>query len=143
MTFSKTPDISPSLLWETGKAYLWWSIISYTTAQKKAAIKRIDLENTIQQLEQQFKTTSTNTLSKKLEAACSALNQLLTSKAESQIFFARHKLYESGNKPGRLLARLARGRTEANTIPSLLDDKGVRHYKTKDINGIMRQSYQK
>ena len=78
-----------------------------------------------------------------MEAVRSAVNQLLTKKAESAIFFAKHRLYESGNKPGRLLARLARGRTESNTIPSLLDDNQVRHYKTKDINKIMRQFYQK
>lgn len=141
---NKTPDISPSLLWETAKAYLRGSIISYTTAQKKAAMKeQLSLENTIQQLEVQFKGAPSRILFKKLEAACSALNQLLTRKAESAIFFAKHRLYESGNKPGHLLARLARGRMETNTIPSLLDDNQVRHYKTKDINTIMRQFYQK
>ena len=77
-----------------------------------------------------------------MEAARSELNQLLTKKAESAIFFAKHRLYESGNKPGRLLARLARDRMESNTIPSLLDDNQIRHYKTKDINKLMRQFYE-
>lgn len=135
MAANKTPD---------AKAYLRGSIISYTTAQKKAAIKeQLDLENLIQQLEVQFKSTPSTTLFKRMEAARSALNQLLTKKAESTIFFAKHRLYESANKPGRLLARLVRGRIEANTIPSLLDDNQVRHYKTKDINRIMRQFYEK
>lgn len=88
MSTNKTPDVSPSLLWETAKAYLRGSIISYTTAQKKAAIKeQLNLENTIHQLEVQFKSTPFKTLSKKLEAARSALNQLLTRKAESTFFF--------------------------------------------------------
>lgn len=38
---------------------------------------------------------------------------------------------------------MAKGRTESNTISSLLDDKQVRHYKANDINKIMRQFYQK
>lgn len=137
---NKTPDVSPSLLWETAKAYLRGSIIWYTTTQKK---EQLSLENTIQQLEVQFKSSPCRFVSEKLEAARQALNQLLTRNAELAIFFAKHKLYESGNKSGRLLVRLARGRMEANTIPLLLDDNQVRHYKTKDINKIMRQFYQK
>uniref|UniRef100_A0A3B4UKM2 exodeoxyribonuclease III n=1 Tax=Seriola dumerili TaxID=41447 RepID=A0A3B4UKM2_SERDU len=124
LTANKTPGFSPSLLWETAKAYLRGCIISYTTAQKKAAIKeQSDLENTIKQLEAQLKSTPSKTLFKNLEATRSALNQLLTRKAESNIFFAQHRLYESGNKPGRMLARLAKGRMEASMIPCLLDDK--------------------
>lgn len=52
---NKTPEINPSLLWETAKAYIRGSIISYTTAQKKAAIKeQLNLERTVQQIELQF-----------------------------------------------------------------------------------------
>uniref|UniRef100_A0A3B4YTB0 Uncharacterized protein n=1 Tax=Seriola lalandi dorsalis TaxID=1841481 RepID=A0A3B4YTB0_SERLL len=113
LTANKTPGVSPSLLWEAAKAYLRGCIISYTTAQKK--------------LKAQFKSTPSKTLFKNLEATRSALNQLLTRKAESNIFFAQ----QSGNKPGQMLARLAKGRMEANMIPCLLDDSQVRHYKKK------------
>ncbi|CAG5927161.1 unnamed protein product, partial [Menidia menidia] len=82
-------------------------------------------------------------LSKKLEAARSALNQILTKQAESSIFFAKYRLYQSGNKPGRLLARLTKGRMEANTISSLQDNNRDRHHKTTDINRVMREFYQK
>lgn len=47
------------------------------------------------------------------------------------------------NQETNLLARLAKGRTESNTISSLLDDKQTRHHKTSDINKIMMQFYQK
>uniref|UniRef100_A0A3Q3ASG7 Reverse transcriptase domain-containing protein n=1 Tax=Kryptolebias marmoratus TaxID=37003 RepID=A0A3Q3ASG7_KRYMA len=53
------------------------------------------------------------------------------------------RLYQSGNKPGRLLARLTKGRMEANTISSLQDNNRDRHYKTTDINRVVREFYQK
>uniref|UniRef100_A0A3B5Q8L8 exodeoxyribonuclease III n=1 Tax=Xiphophorus maculatus TaxID=8083 RepID=A0A3B5Q8L8_XIPMA len=144
MDTNKTPDVNPSLLWETAKAFIRGSVISYTTAQKKAAIKeQLHLERKIQQTELQFKNTPSRALSKKLEAARSALNQLLTKQAESSIFFAKNRLYQSGNKPGRLLARLTKGRMEANTFSSLQDNNRDRQHKTTDINKVMREFYQK
>uniref|UniRef100_A0A3Q2WJ08 Endonuclease/exonuclease/phosphatase domain-containing protein n=1 Tax=Haplochromis burtoni TaxID=8153 RepID=A0A3Q2WJ08_HAPBU len=93
MTTNKTEDVSPSLLWETAKAYLRGSIISYTTAQKKASMKeQLSLEHIIQKLEVQFKISRSKTILKKLEAARSALNQLLTKRAKAAIFFDKHKL---------------------------------------------------
>ena len=139
---NKTPDISPSTLWESAKAYIRGAIISYTSAQKKEATKRqLELEEAVHDLEAQFKLASNTYLAKQLEAARSALNQLLTQKAESQIFFAKHRLFESGNKPGRLLARLARGKIESNLIPSLLDKHGIRHFKSTEVSKIMKSFY--
>ena len=79
---------------------------------------------------------------KKLEAARSALDQLVTQKAESAIFYARHRLFESGNKPGRLLARLAQAKAGFYAIPSLRDRWGEQHFETKLISEIMKEFYQ-
>ena len=135
---NKTPDISPSILWEFAKAYIHGAIISYTSAQKKKATKRqFKFEEAVHDLEAQFKLSSNTYLSKQLKATRSALNQLLTQKAESQIFFAKPRLFESG-KPGRLVARLAHGKTESSLIPSLLDKHGIRHFKSTEVNKIIR-----
>lgn len=142
ISINKTPDISPSTLWEAGKAYIRGAIMSYTSAQMKDALKKqLVLEKTIATLEAQFKKFYSNSLAKQLDAARSALNQLLTRKAETTIFFAKHRLFESGNKPGRLLARLARGKTEPNVIPSLMDRNGVRRFTSSDINKEMKLYY--
>lgn len=113
-------------IWEgihTGSNY----ILHIST--EKGGSQDMELEKNVADLETQFKQTSSSHLAKRLEAARSALNQLLTRKAETQIFFAKHRLYESGNKPGRLLARLARNKTQLGVIPSLLDKNGSRHLK--------------
>lgn len=140
---NKSPDISPSTLWEAAKVTIRGAIMSYSAAQKKEALKRqLELEEALRDIETQFKRSPTNYLSKKLEAARSSLNQLLTQKAEAQVFFARHRLFESGNKPGRLLARLARGRVESNIISSLLDKHGNRHFKSTEVNKLMKTFYE-
>ena len=78
ISLNKTPDIGPSTLWEAGKAYICGAIISYTSAQKKDALKRqLDLEKTIKNLEAQFNKSHSSSLAKQLDAARSALNQLL------------------------------------------------------------------
>uniref|UniRef100_A0A3P9IZ02 Endonuclease/exonuclease/phosphatase domain-containing protein n=1 Tax=Oryzias latipes TaxID=8090 RepID=A0A3P9IZ02_ORYLA len=129
--------------WEGFIAYIRGSIISYTSAQKKKALKsQLDLEKNIAGLEVQFRQHPSDSLAKQLEAAHSALNQLLTKKAQTQIFYAKHRLFESGNKPGRLLARLAKSKMEVNIIPALTDRDGKRQNKTTDINKIMKLYYQ-
>ena len=144
MATNDTPDVNPSLLWETAKAYMRGSIISYTAAQKRDTIrKQLDLERSIQDLEKKFKASPSKHALKNLEAARSALNQLLTSKAETSILFAKQRLYEHGNKPGRLLARLAKGRNSSNLISSLKDNNGDKAYESKKINNIMKQFYHK
>ena len=108
------------------------SIISYTAAYKRDTIRRqLELEQSIQDLENKFKGSPSKHNLKNLEAARSALNQLLTSKAEASVLFARQRLYEHANKPGRLLARLARGRNATNLISSLKDSNGDKVHNSK------------
>ena len=142
MATNNTPGINPSLLWETAKAFMRRSIISYTAAHKRDTIrKQLELEQSIQDLENKFKGSPSKHNLKNLEAARSAVNQLLTSKAEASVLFARQRLYEHGNKPGRLLARVARGRNATNLISSLKDSNGDKVHESKKINNIMRQFY--
>ncbi len=79
--------------------------ISYTAAKRKESLRRqLELEGQISDLEKEFKQSLSKSVLLKLDAACSALNNLLTQKAENAIFYAKHRLFEAANKPGRLLA---------------------------------------
>lgn len=101
------------------------SVISYSAAHKRETIgKQLELEHSIQDSENKFKGSPSKHNLKNFEAARSALNQLLANKAEVSVLFARQSLYEHGNKPGRLLACLAKGRNAINLISSLKDSKG-------------------
>lgn len=55
---NKIHEISPSILWETAKAYLRGAIISYSSAQKTEAIKtQVELKEKIQRLERDFRSS--------------------------------------------------------------------------------------
>lgn len=81
-----TNDVSASLLWETGKAFLRGSIISYASAKKCAALERqLNLQSKLEELDRKFKITPSKMLHRELIATRSALDQLLTQ--ESRICF--------------------------------------------------------
>uniref|UniRef100_A0A3P9C0F7 Reverse transcriptase domain-containing protein n=1 Tax=Maylandia zebra TaxID=106582 RepID=A0A3P9C0F7_9CICH len=60
----------------------------------------------------------------------------------AQVGHSGLKLFESGNKPGRLLARLAQGKRGSYAIPSLKDKAGVLQFEAKLISKIMKEFYQ-
>lgn len=84
-------------------------------------------------LEAELKQNPSSSLSRRVDAARSALDELSTQKAESAMLSAKHRLYEMGDKPGRLLARLAAGRRESKPISSLVDASGCKQLETKKI----------
>lgn len=140
---NKSPEASPTTIWEAAKAYLLGAIISYTSAQKKKALKsQLDLKKKIKELEE-FRSCPSKSIGKQLDVTCSALNQLLTRQAETSIFFAKHRLYKSGNKPCHVLAHLAKGRRGLTASISVLQDsKGVSCHKSTEINSIMKAFHQ-
>ena len=56
---------------------------------------------------------------------------------------AKHRLFEMGDKPGRLLARLAAGRRESKAISSLKDETRRNCYETNMLVEIMKNFYKK
>lgn len=102
--------------------------------RKSVLANQLELEQWIITLHKDFKTSSSTHVLKTVEATWSALDQLLTQKAESAIFFATPRLFESGNKPDRLLARLAKGLAGPYVIPLLRDSTGTQHFESKIIS---------
>ncbi len=101
LSTNDSDDTNPSILWDTLKAYLRGALISYSTARKREALReQLSLERQFTDLDKELKDNYSATLSKKTEATRSALNQLLTQKAEASIFYAKHRLFEMGDKPG-------------------------------------------
>lgn len=91
MSTNDAPGISASTLWETGKAFLRGSIISFAAAKKKNSLnKQLELEQQIVNLETSFKQSPSPLVLEQLDAARSALDQLLTQKTEMAIFFTQN-----------------------------------------------------
>lgn len=72
LEMNDSPEISPSLLWETGKAVIRGKIISYSSHKKK---QQQELENT---LEQQIKYLTNQYANNHNEQIQNELNQLKT-----------------------------------------------------------------
>lgn len=84
-SINDTPDVSASTLWE---AYIRGVTISYTSAKRNQALRQqLELECQISDLEKEFKHSLSKSVLLKLDAARSALDSLLTQKAETAIFY--------------------------------------------------------
>lgn len=97
--------ISPSILWDTAKAYLRGRIISFSSKIKKEReADQEKLYEQIRRLETAHKRTNNDMVSQELKKCRQDLNDLLNEKAEGALRFANQKYYEQGNKGSRVLA---------------------------------------
>lgn len=132
-----------SLLWETLKAYSRGLIISYTKGRKRRqAEQRKVLESKLKHAEGDYlKKPSTGKL-KEIYALRSALDCLLTKDAKTKIRFARQRLYEHGDKPGKYLAYLTKKKSDSQNITSIQDVNGKQFFDNTSINNIFRNFYE-
>lgn len=141
-TINKTPDITPSILWETCKVYARGLIIFYVRSkQRKSLEAQRKLEGKLADLEKTYAKYPSDINMKAMLATRASLNSLLTHRAEQSIRFAKQRLYEYGNKPSKYLARLVNKRTDSQTISSI-KNKNV-HSKSDTVNicTVCRQFY--
>lgn len=103
-----SPSIdSASVLWETCKIYSRGLIMSFVAAKKhRKNDQRKLLESRLTELEKNHISSQNPDLFKELLSARAALKTFLIQDSEQSLKFARQKLYEFGDKPGRYLARL-------------------------------------
>lgn len=79
------------------------SIILDSAACKNSLLEKLELEHLVKNLEFKCTNTFSCVLWKELDAARSALKQILTRKTETSLLFAWQRLYKYGKKPGQLL----------------------------------------
>ena len=139
---NKTPDVSPGLLWDTMKAYVRGLIISYTARLKKnsrAEQRKLELE--LHQLQTKHNLSPSDELRNDIQVVKTALESLLTKKAEKSMFFMRQRMYEFANKPNRYMANLLRNRASAQNISYIRDPSGVHNYDNRVINDTFKAFY--
>lgn len=113
-------EVSPSILWEGGKAVIRGKIIEITSRLKKARLKQQEkLENKIKELELEHKRTSNSSTLLELKKIRHELDELLTYKAEGALRFTNQRYYEMGNRASRLLAFQLRKAQSSRTVPKI------------------------
>ena len=139
---NSAPD--PSILWETIKVFSRGIIISYSANRRRqSAVQQVQLEGSLSQAEQEYLLSPSADTLRKVSAARIAVESMLSLKSNKCLKFAKQRLYESGDKPGKYLAYLAKKRETSQTIVSIKDSAGNITYETQTINDVFAAFYKK
>lgn len=133
-----------SILWETSKAYARGLIISYTASKRRKTMEQQSLlEKRLSLSEKEYIKRPTASKLKEITAIRSTLDSLLTKKAGEKLAFAKQRLFEYGDKPGKYLAYLTKKRRASQIIESILDGSGNCSTDSKTINDTFKEFYAK
>ena len=137
---NQNDETSPSLLWETLKAFVRGKIISFTAyADRARKTQRVELERAIEDLDVSLSTNQSPDLHKERMVLHTELDLLLTREAESKLLRARGYMYEHGDKASRLLAHQLRAKMASNQITQIRDDSGSLTSDPEMINDTFRK----
>ena len=142
LKINDSPDISPSLLWETGKAVMRGKIISYSSYKKKQEQQNIiDLENNIKKLTDEYANDPQNDLWIKLQNEKIKLDGILSKKTEFILQQLRYKNFDFNNKSGKFLASQLQRNKDKSRITAIQDQSGIYTQSPQDINQIFYHFY--
>lgn len=135
-------DVSPTLLWETFKAYFRGCVISFQASLKKSNKEhQIELEKQINQLDRENAQQPSLEKHTKISALKYELNKILSDKISRAFVFAKQKHFEFGDKPHKLLARQLRKIENDRAIHKINSGAGTALTSHKDINDRFTQFY--
>ena len=138
---NKTPDISASTLWDTLKAYLRGSIISYTAFERRTREAELSgLMQKIGQLDTIYAANPSPDLYKERLALQANFNICSTHKEEELLLRSRYKYYEQGDKAGRLLAHQLKQESSSHQILQIRTPLGMTT-DPKQINDHFKDYY--
>lgn len=118
--------MSASTIWEACKAYLRGEIISYSAYRKKlTAEKSTTISKELADLQSRCVDTPDPELNKDLLMKKAEFDILMANKATEALLKSRHKYYEFGDKPGKILACQIRQYASAQHITQINTDNGI------------------
>ena len=133
---------SPSLLWESLKAYLRGQIISFSSHIKKEYWKNLDtLEAEIKSLEKEHFKRRSEGLHKTLLRKRNQYNISNTYKTERALLRTRQRYYELGDKGNKLLAWQLKKQMSASMIHKVKKSDNTTTCNPKEINNCFQGFY--
>ena len=142
LEMNESPDISPSTLWETGKAVMRGIIISYSSHKKK---QQQQLENTleqkIKQLSNQQSTSPSEETQIELKQLKTQLDSIIHKKTQFCIQQLKYDQSHLSNKAGKYLANMLQYKRDKSLIPSILDTSGKPTQDPQEMNNTFHQFY--
>ena len=142
LEINDSPEISPSTLWETGKAVMKGIIISYSSFKKKQQQQlEKTLEEKIKQLSNLQSTIHSEETQIQLRQLKAQLDSIINKKTQFCIQQLRYDKFHLSNKAGKYLANMLQHKKDKSLIPSILDSSGNATQDPQNINNIFRQFY--
>lgn len=139
---NKNEETTPSLLWDTMKAFLRGKIISYTChIHRSRKARKEELEKSIADIDESFSVTNTPDLFKERLKLKTELNLLLTTEAERLILNSCGLWYEHGDKAGHILANQLRAKQVSNQIIQIRDESDTVLSDPVKINASFKSFY--
>lgn len=137
----KNNETSPSILWDTLKAYTRGKIISFTShANKLQRSRQKELEEAIADLDNSLSSTDTPDLYRERIRLHTELDLLLTTEAEQRLLRSQGLVYKHGDKAGRLLAHQLKAKTASNQITQITDESGSITSDPDKINNTFKST---
>ena len=143
LTTNDNGAVDDSVLWETFKVVMRGHIIAYSSAKRKACQQSLrDTEAEIAQLDREYLISPSTQLLGKITKLRYNHNSILTKQVCSQLLNYRQKIFEIGDKPHKLLARLLKQSQASQAILSIKNKNGDLVTNPKDINNRFEEFYQ-
>lgn len=139
---NNSPTVSRCTLWETMKAYIRGSIISYTASEnKRLSARQKELQDKIEDIDKQHAATPSPELYKERLLLKTEYDVMTTSQMQALFVRSRSEHYEHGERAGKLLSHQLRKSAAANQITEITLDDGTVTCDQKEINRQFMQFY--
>ncbi len=139
---NRSEDTSPTLLWETLKAFIRGKIISYTAHTNRChRAWHKELEDALANIDTQHSANQSPDLYKGRLKLQTELDLLSTREAEQLLLHSRDMFYESGDRAGHLLAQQLKSRNASNQIAQIRNNTGMITSDPGEINDTFREFY--
>lgn len=136
-----TSEVSRGTLWEAFKAYLRGQVISYSSDLRKLArARQLELLQKFRDIDSSYANRPEPSLYKKRWQLQAEFNLLTTNEAELRLLKSR-RVFESGEKAGKLLAQQARAAAMSRLITSIKCSSGAVHTDQISINETFSHFY--
>ena len=144
LEINDSPESSPTLIWETGKAVLRGRIISFSVHKKKKEKEQeVRLEQKIKELETLNANNPAEETLNELRKHQLELNEIINKRTKFLVYRLKQENFHHSNKSGKFLANQIKRNMEKATISTIKDSAGKPINSPQEINNIFRNFYSK
>ena len=142
MSINDTSEISRGILWESLKCFIRGQIIYYSSTENKRRRERItNITDQIIELDSRYSIMPSPDLAEQRLALQTEFDLLSTRDTAQQLLRSRHRSYEYGEKPGKLLAWQIRQSAASKMITEINTSNGKTSLDPREINTAFKQYY--